>query len=150
MEWATINGYQAFFQPNTIDLPDGISLNQYGWLDCPTGTDIVLPLCECKPTDNYEIYWFSEKIVTNSSNPVRMSLEGNFHFDETIGDFNPDSWQTTAGYTVTSSKDHIWNGIAPIRTVPGEALRLRVFPSQGNNNDFYFKFIGFKIPKDFV
>ena len=146
VDWASVNGYQAFFQPNTVELPEGVTLNEYGWIDCPTSSEIVIPIVSLLPTDRRVLYWFSEKIVCNSPSAVRMSLEGNFNFDESAGDFDPNAWQTTSGYTVSNAKDHTWQGIGMIKTVPGEALRLRVFPGSGNTDDFYFKFIAFDIP----
>lgn len=148
LEFYIRNGRQAFFQPTTVPLPTGISLNSYGWLDCPT-TGLVIPIVSIRSDEKRTLYWFSEKIVTNSSNVVRMSLEGNFQYDEALGDWPEDTWTTTAGYAITASKDHIWNGLAPIKTVPGDALRLRVFaPESGNvaNQDFYFKFIALDLP----
>ena len=147
-EWCSINGYQAFFQPNTVQLPAGITLNEYGWLNVPSSAEIVIPLAQVLPGETTELYWFSEKIVANSSNPVRISLEGNFQYDPVTGTFPDDKWTTTAGYVVSDAKDHNWSGAGGmIKTKAGEALRLRVHPTNGNTGDFYFKFIAFRVPK---
>lgn len=137
--------HQAFFQPNTVQLPTGVTLNEYGWIPVPDTTEIVIPLIELRPGEKRELYWFSEKIVANSSSPVRMSLEGNFSYDPVTDTFPVDGWTTTAGYIVSADHDHSWTG-GLIKTVGGEALRLRVHPTTGNTGDFYFKYIAYDIP----
>jgi hypothetical protein len=146
IEWASVNGYQAFFQPSTVQLPAGTTLNQYGWIPVPTAAEIVIPLVEVRPGEQRELYWFSEKIVSTADQPIRMSLEGNFQYDPLTDSFPAGAWKTTTGYVVSNSKDHTWSG-GLIKTKAGEALRLRVFPSNGNAGDFYFKFIAFDIPR---
>jgi hypothetical protein len=141
LEYMIRQGRQAFVQPPYIE---GITLNQYGWVDCPTTGELVLPIYEILPTEEKTMYWFSEKIVCNSSTPVRMSLEGNFNYIDGVG-FDPNGWKVINGYMVSDMRGHEWNGIAPIKTVRGEALRLRVYGATGNNNDFYFKWIGVEL-----
>lgn len=147
-EWCSVNNYQRFYQPNTVTLPAGVTLNEYGWLDVPSTDEIIIPLVEVRPGEKREIYWFSEKIVTNSDNPIRLSLEGNFAYDPATDSFPADGWTTTAGYIVSTAKNHEWSGAGGmIKTKAGEALRLRVHPTNGNAGDFYFKFIAFDVPK---
>lgn len=145
VEWCAINGYQRYYQPSTVELPPGITLNEYGWINCPTNTDIIIPLVEVRPGEKRELYWFSERIICESPSPVRINLEGNFTYDESTGTFDPNGWKTTKGMIVSDVKDHEWSG-GLLKTKAGEALRLRVFPNSGNQHDFYFKFVAYDVP----
>lgn len=148
-EWCATHGTQRFYQPSTVQLPAGVTPNEFGWLDVPATTEIVIPLVEVRPNETRNLYWFYEKIVTTSDQPLRMSLEGNFSYDPVTDSFPADAWKTTTGYVITNAKDHqfVGSGGAMITTKGGEALRLRVFPTTGNAGDFYFKFIAFDVPE---
>jgi hypothetical protein len=139
-------GHQKFYQPSTVALPSGITLNAHGWINCPTSSDIVIPMEGIKPNEDRTLYWFSESIQTNSSATIRMSLEGNLHYDEQLGDFDPTKWFVQSGYAVRSDKNHYWSSGVPIKMRVGEAMRLRVYSSSGNNNDFYFKYMAVEAP----
>lgn len=146
MEWAIKRGYQAFFQPSTLvgNLPAGVTLNQYGWIDSPTTGDLVIPIYTIRPDADETLYWIRESIATNSTGGVRISLEANFQWDEALDQPLEAGWKTVNGVTVSTSLRHEWNGL--MKMVPGEALRMRVFAATGNNNDFYFKFLALKLP----
>jgi hypothetical protein len=146
-EWAVRTGYLSYFSPATVPLPEGISLNPYGWLPAPTTTELIFPLLTIRPNEKRTIYWVAEEIITNSTSPMRLSLEWNTDFDINTGTFNPDAWMNVAGYTVTSSKDMKMGGHTMLKTGQGEAIRLRCFPEGGNNNnDWYFKFVAIDLP----
>lgn len=128
-------------------MPSNAVLNSFGWIDCPTTQDLYLPLCAIKPDEERTIYWIYENIVANSSKPIRFTLEGNFTWDESLNDFDPNGWLATTGYMVSSTKDHqLVTGNFPIRTKAGEALRLRVHSDASANEDFTFKWIGIDLP----
>jgi hypothetical protein len=146
VEWGSRNGYLSFFAPNTVPLPEGIDLNPYGWLPAPTTTDLIFPLITIRPNEKRTLYWVNEEITTNSTTAMRLSLEWNNTFDEATGTFDDTAWENVAGYTVRSDKDMKMGGLAPLKTGQGEALRLRCFPINGNDNDWYFKFVAIDLP----
>jgi hypothetical protein len=146
-EWAVRKGFLTYFSPNSVPLPEGITLNPYGWLPAPTTTDLIFPLVTIRPNEKRTIYWVAEEIVTNSDTDMRLSLEWNTDYDEISGTFAPDSWINVAGYTVNSDKDMKMGGQTMLKTGRGESIRLRCFPEGGlNNNDWYFKFVAIDLP----
>lgn len=138
MHWMRL-GYARFVQPSSLPLATmtpALAVNAFGWLDVPTTVDHVI---ELEPVAaGRTVYWFSEKITTNSSAVVRMSLEGTFDGGVT--------WKTSTGYAVSAAKDHTWQSDIPIKTSANQGMRLRVFATPGSNADYYFKFIGVKLP----
>lgn len=140
MEQWVRQGRSHFVQPSSViswgGLPAGVALNSFGWLDCPTTTDHLILLTPVEASRT--IYWFSEKIVTNSTQAVRMTLEGTFDGGVT--------WKSSTGYAVRIDKNHEWVSAVPIKTSANQGMRLRVYAQAGNNGDYYFKFIGVKLP----
>jgi hypothetical protein len=145
VEQAVRDGYQSFFQPKSVALPAGVSLNAKGWLDCPTQSDLVITLYEEPPGTDETIYWLSELVITNSSARIEMALEGNFVWDSANNQPSADGWQVTTPYNVSLGDPHFVEGTF-IKTVPGESLRLRVTAAVGNDRDFYFKFRALRLP----
>lgn len=146
ISWGIRRGYQHFIQPNTVDLSGTpATINEFGWINLPT-TEFVIPFYKPLPDAQETIYWYYEKLTCNSSNDVRMSLEGNTNWREDLQDYDPDTWFTQAGYVVSSTKSHQVYGML-VKTVPGEAIRLRIHSPQGNNSgDMFFKWLAIKVP----
>lgn len=140
--WAVRRGYQRFYQPRTV-APD--LMNAYGWINAPTTGDLVIPLYSLPGDAEKTMYWHYESIVTRSTTPLRLALEGNFAWDPATGTFPDDGWEITTGYVVRDTAPHQLDGTL-IKTRPGEAMRLRAYASAGVSNDFYFKFIGLEVP----
>lgn len=145
-EWAARMGFQRFFQPSIV-APNLI--NSHGWIDSPKTGDVVIDLYSLAPTESKTMYWFYESIVTLSTSPIRVALEGNLTWDDATGQFDPGAWFVQTGYAVSAGDKHQLMGPV-IKTKPGEAIRLRIFANAGASNDIYFKFVGWEIPfRDF-
>lgn len=140
--WATRKGYMRFFSPG-ICVPN--KMNTKGWIDTPKTIDDSIFLYGRKPGEQYTMYWIYESIVTASTTPLRMALEGNVTWSQALNDFDPAAWFVQTGYSVVASASHSLTNLV-IRTVPGEAVRLRVYAASGSSNDYYFKFIGVELP----
>jgi hypothetical protein len=146
VEWATLNGFQKFYTPQSVELPEGVTINEFGWLAAPTVSELIIPLETILPNENRNIYWISQKITSNSPSLIRASLEANETFREETNDFDPNEWFAVDGFAVSADKEETWFSLAPYVMNPGQSIRLRVFPTSGNSGDFLFRFAAFDIP----
>lgn len=142
LDTAVRRGWQRFFQPRTVA---PTLLNERGWIDAPTNTDLVVDLYSIRPDQSKTMYWYFEYLATRSSNPVDVDLEGNFQYDATTGTWPADKWKLATPYSIVAGSGHLMTG-AIIKTAAGEAMRLRIYASPGANNDVYFKYLGVELP----
>jgi hypothetical protein len=142
LSWTIRQGYQRFISPRTVS--PGL-LNAYGWIDVPKAQDLVIDLYQIAPGEQKTMYWHYESIVTQSTSPVRVTLEGNFTYDAQAGAFDPAGWMVNTGYAVVAGNGHQLVGTL-IKTQPGDAMRLRIHATAGGDNDLYFKYIGCEVP----